>query len=78
MERDASRRERPEHDQIAGILREEEQFFRDCHHREPVGREHEDVVDNAWSRIMLRHGNSLSYTDVAGIYSEMRCDHAGY
>ena len=77
MENDTLRPERPDHDQITVVLREEEQFFWKCHHREPVGREHEDVVDNAWSRLRASIGDSLSYTEVAGVYSEMRCHHAG-
>ena len=77
MEHDKTPRTRVEHDQIAGILREEEQYFREYHHREPVGREHEDVVDNAWSRLRTSHGDNLSYVVVAGVYSEMRCGHAG-
>ncbi len=36
------------HDYLTGVLMEEEQFFLSCPHRLPVGRESEDVVDNAF------------------------------
>lgn len=59
------------HDQLTSVLIEEEQFFLSCHHRLPVGRESEDVVDNAFDR--LSRLQSLSYTEVADAYREMRC-----
>ena len=36
---------------IIQILNEEDQYFLSCHHRPPRGRESEDVVDNAYSRL---------------------------
>ena len=57
--------------EIETILNEEERFFVDCHQREPVGRETEDVVDNAFSRILRTQ--DMAYTVVAEIYSAMRC-----
>ena len=60
---------------IIQILNEEDQFFLSCHHRPPRGRESEDVVDNAYSR--LSRIQSLPYTEVDRIYHEMRCQHAG-
>ena len=62
---------------VEEILWEEECFFRRCHHRGPIGREREDVVDNAWSRLRLSPFKDLSYIDVANMYDEMRCVHAG-
>ena len=75
MERDMIQNKRPECVPVAEILREEERFFLRLHHRKPVGREREDVVDNAWSRLSLVKG--LSYVDVANMYDEMRRAHAG-
>ena len=75
MERDMIQNKRPECVPVAEILREEERFFLRLHHRKPVGREREDVVDNAWSRLSLVKG--LSYVDVANMYDEMRGAHAG-
>ena len=60
---------------IIQILSEEDQYFLSCHHRPPQGRESEDVVDNAYSR--LSRIQSLPYTEVDQIYHEMRCQHAG-
>lgn len=77
MEHDMILWTRPEYDLISGIFREEEQYFRECHHRDPVGRAHGDAVDNAWSLIRYSRGDSLSYIYGAGVNSEMRCDHAG-
>ena len=59
------------HDYLTGVLMEEEQFFLSCHHRLPVGRESEDVVDNAFDRLCRLQ--PLSYTEVADAYREMRC-----
>ena len=59
---------------IMQILKEEDQFFLSYHHRPPRGRETEDVVDNAYSRLSQMH--SLPYTEVDRIYREMRCPHA--
>ena len=47
MEHDMILWTRTEYDLISGIFREEEQYFRECHHRDPVGRAHGDAVDNA-------------------------------
>ncbi len=60
---------------IEQILQEEDQYFVNCHHRSPVGRESEDVVDNAYARILRI--KDLPYLAVSDIYSEMRCAHAG-
>ena len=57
--------------EIETILNEEEQYFVNCHQREPVGRESEDVVDNAFSRILRIQ--DMAYSVVADIYSTMRC-----
>ena len=62
------------HDQLTSVLMEEEQFFLSCHHRLPVGRESEDVVDNAFDR--LSRLQPMSYTEVADAYREMRCRYA--
>ena len=77
MERDMIQNKRPECVPVAEILWEEERFFLRCHHREPIGREREDVVDNAWSRLSVNPVKGLSYIDVANMYDEMRCAHAG-
>ena len=60
------------HIEIERILNEEERFFVECHQREPVGRETEDVVDNAFSRILRTQ--DMAYIVVADIYSAMRCE----
>lgn len=64
-----------DHAKIIRVLHEEDQFFLNCHHRSPQGREYEDVVDNAYSR--LSQTQSLPYSEVDRIYHEMRCQHAG-
>jgi hypothetical protein len=56
--------------QLVTVLEEEEQFFLAYHHRLPVGREYEDVVDNAFDR--LNRLLPLSYLEVADTYREMR------
>ena len=58
-------------DQFWAILDGQKQSY---HHRPPRGRETEDVVDNAYSRLSQMH--SLPYTEVDRIYREMRCPHA--
>ena len=63
------------HEQILEILKEEDRFFVSCHHRPPVGREYEDVVENAFTR--LHHLQPVAYTEVDRVYQEMRCKYAG-
>lgn len=60
--------------EIETILDEEEQFFINCHHRLPVGREAEDVVDNAYARI--RQQQEMAYVIVDEIYQAMRFGNA--
>lgn len=61
-------------EEIERILQEEDQYFINCHHHAPVGRESEDVVDNAYARIL--HLHPMPYVAVSTIYNEMRCQHA--
>ena len=54
---------------IEQILREEDKFFVDCHCHRPIGRESEDVVDNAYTRI--QHVLRVPYEVVSEIYTDM-------
>lgn len=60
---------------IEQVLTEEDQWFLEHHQRAPIGREGEDVVDNAYTRL-CRTGR-MPYVTVSEIYHEMRCKHAG-
>lgn len=59
---------------IEKVLTEENQWFIEHHHRTPIGRENEDVVDNAYTR--LCRTSMTPYAVVSDIYHEMRCRHA--
>ena len=59
---------------IERVLSEEDQWFLKYHHRVPIGRESEDVVDNAYTR--LCQSFTMPYVVISDIYHEMRCKHA--
>ena len=63
-------------DLIADVLLEEEEYFRTCHHRDPIGREREDVVDNAWTDLQQSRVDGLTYIDVVDVYNDLRCIYA--
>lgn len=59
---------------IEQVLKEEDQCFEKYHNRAPIGRESEDVVDNAYTRLCRTF--TMPYIVVSEIYHEMRCKHA--
>lgn len=58
----------PEKKKILEILREEFHQFYHLHQHPPVGREFEDVVDNALMRIQ-RFNHDVSYSQVSDLYT---------
>lgn len=58
----------PEKKDILIILREEYHQFYRLHQHSPIGREFEDVVDNALMRIQ-RINRDISYSQVSDLYT---------
>ena len=57
-------------EQVFEILKEETEQFLAFHRHLPIGREAEDVIDNAFSRLQWAK-QSVPYTQVSNLYSEM-------
>jgi len=57
-------------EQVFKILKEENAQFLAIHRHLPIGREAEDVIDNAFSRLRWAK-QSVPYTQVSNLYSEM-------
>lgn len=58
----------PEKKDILEILRDEYLQFHHLHQHPPIGREFEDVVDNALMRIQ-RFNHDVSYSQVSDLYT---------
>lgn len=57
-------------EQVFEILKEETEQFLAFHRHLPIGREAEDVIDNAFSRLQWAK-QSVPYTQVSNLYCEM-------
>ena len=57
-------------EQVFKILKEENAQFLAIHRHLPIGREAEDVIDNAFSRLQWAK-QSVTYIQISNLYSEM-------
>ena len=57
-------------EQVFNILKEENAQFFAIHRHLPIGREAEDVIDNAFLRLQWEK-QSVTYIQISNLYSEM-------
>lgn len=59
-----------EREHILRILKEEMDLFVHLHQRMPIGRESEDVIDNALTQVK-RFDRDITYVQVSDLYNQM-------
>ena len=59
-----------EREHILQILKEETDLFVHLHQHMPIGRESEDVIDNALTQVN-HYDRHITYAQVSKLYSEM-------
>ena len=59
-----------EREHILQILKEETDLFVHLHQHMPIGRESEDVIDNALTQVN-HYDRHITYVQVSELYSEM-------
>ena len=59
-----------EREHILRILKEETDLFVHLHQRMPIGRESEDVIDNALTQVK-RFDRDITYVQVSDLYNQM-------